>query len=97
VKPGELVTWVEGGTIGCDTLNVDAPGPIFPFSPYVFLLGNPIDADGKILENRWRVVLAWPILSDGTVATSEGTMSLDAFAAEVNAAASSTATASSMP
>ena len=93
VKPGALKVFVEGGTIGCYTLNVDTPGPIVAGSTYVFVLGDALSADGKTWKNQWQVRSRWPVGPDGTVATSLGVMSLDALAAEVNAAASSAATA----
>jgi hypothetical protein len=84
VKPGALKVVVEGGTIGCYTLNVDTPGVIIPKSTYVFVLGDALTADGKTWKNQWQVKLAWPVGADGTVATSEGSMSLDALALEVS-------------
>ena len=92
VKPGALKIVVEGGTIGCYTLNVDTSSGILAKSTYVFVLGDAFTADGKTWKNQLQVKLAWPVGTDGTVATSEGSMSLDALAAEVNTGARSTPT-----
>lgn len=60
VKSGELRAFVEGGTLGCWTVTVDAPRVKLK-TRYVFVLTDYSDADGKIVPGQHRVFLALPI------------------------------------
>ena len=98
VKPGALRTYVEGGTLGCWTVTVDAPR--FELEKrYVFDLNNYRDADGKVVPGEHKVFLALPIDANDVVQqggtdifgnpANEGPMSL-ATLAQLAAKASST-------
>lgn len=89
VKPGAIKALVEGGTIGCYTVNVSVAPNVDKKSTYVFVLVSANNADGKTWKDQLEVKLAWLVDSGNMVATSEGTMSLDSLKTTLAGAASS--------
>ena len=98
VKPGTLRADVEGGTLGCWTVTVDAPRVELK-TRYVFDLKDYGDADGKVVPGQHKVFLALPIDANDVVQqggidvfgnpANEGPMSL-ATLAQLAAKAAST-------
>jgi hypothetical protein len=89
VKPGAIKALVEGGTIGCYTVNFSVAPNVDKKSTYVFVLVSANNADGKTWKDQLEVKLAWLVDSGNIVATSEGTMSLDSLKTTLAGAASS--------
>lgn len=66
VRPGALRAYIEGGTLGCWTVTVDAPRVELK-TRYVFDLKEYRDADGKVVPEQHRVYLALPIDANDVV------------------------------
>lgn len=66
VRTGALRAYVEGGTLGCWTVTVDAPRVELK-TRYVFALREYRDADGKVVAGQHRVFLALPIDANDVV------------------------------
>ena len=76
-SPGPDQFLIEGGTVGCFTIRVDAAPRVNPGSRYVFILNEALDSDGHRPGPEQEVVFAWPADSGGTVTTVDGRMSID--------------------
>lgn len=87
VGPRQLL--VEGGTVGCYTVNVDQAPAVEPGSRYVLILSEALDPQGRNPMPLQKIRFAWPFDADGIVRTVDGPMSLDELAEIVERAAES--------
>lgn len=67
VKPGTLRAFIEGGTVGCWTVNLSGAPVISLDERYVFILWGYHDADGKAIPGQYKVTFAWPIDANDVV------------------------------
>jgi hypothetical protein len=87
--PGPSRFLIEGGTVGCFEMWVDAAPRVVPGSRYVFILTEAFDADGKDPLTDPKSVFAWPVDPSGQVTTVDGLMSIDELTEIVSAASPS--------
>lgn len=90
LKPGANRLLIEGGKIGCISMEVNTAPTVVKGGRYVFVLTPALDADRKQLGNQFVAYTVFPIDSSGIASTRDGRMSIDALATKV--AASSKAT-----
>lgn len=80
--PGGVTVVIEGGRIGCDTLEVSPSVSLAQRARYVLFLEPRLAADGAGAMKQPMVFLAFPIQADGTVLTPlDGAVSLSALTA----------------
>jgi hypothetical protein len=73
--PNEFL--IEGGTVGCFTMNVYPTPLVQPGSRYVFVVSEAMKADGTEAMAPQKAMFAWPVDEKGMVTTVDGIMSID--------------------
>jgi hypothetical protein len=68
---------LEGGTVGCFTMNVYPTPALEPGSRYVLIVSDAMKADGKEAMAFPKARFAWPVDEKGMVTTVDGVMSID--------------------
>jgi hypothetical protein len=68
---------IEGGTVGCFTMDVYPRVSVEPGSRYVLIVSDATKADGKGAMDQQRIMFAWPFDDKGLVLTVDGAMSVD--------------------
>ena len=77
IGSGGIRAFVEGGTVGCITVEIAGAPKIDQKAQYVFVLGAAFDADGKRMPDVWSLPFAWPVDDADVVQTVDGPMTLD--------------------